>query len=352
MSQITPQPSPNTPPPQNSPPSLPGLRSPVVAPPRSAESKEAVKRERQTGCLIGVVTLLVVVIFASAGYLTISFVTSRLSSYGTGATPTPAPTMTTPINATLTYAGDIITIVDVRQSASFPDDASIVSAPGEVRLDIIDRNATANPTGGFSYKDVAHIILPTSKSISPINAENLFSPGSTAPRTNWLDFPVPTNTNVGELLLRLGRVGEAQMDVLLRPNVDLSRYQSKTIKPHETLHYRGLNWTIKSADLSWSTGNQQASAGMLYLAITLMTNNSTSQDFTAFPGDYMRLKVGGTTLTPTVGTTFPPVISAKTTGSTGTVDFLVPQDATSYTFILLANPTSQAPQASANFQIH
>jgi len=324
----------------------------VVASPTRAESKEAVRRERRTGCLIGVITLLVVVIFASAGYLTISFVTSRLSSYGTGATPTPAPTTTTPLKATLTYAGDVITIVDVRQSASFPDDASIVSAPGEVRLDIIDRNAAANPTGGFSYKDVAHIVLPTSKSISPINAENFFSPASTAPRTNWLDFPVPTNTNVGELLLRLGRVGEAQMDVLLRPNVDLSRYQSKTVKPHATLSYRGLNWTIKSAELSWSTGNQQASAGMFYLAITLTTNNPTSQDFTAFPGDYMRLKVGGTTLTPTIGTTFPPTIGAESTGSNGTVVFLVPQNATLYTFILLADSASQAPQASANFQIH
>jgi hypothetical protein len=351
MSQITPQPPPNTPRPPNSPSSLPGLRPPVVAPPTKAESKEAVKRERRTGCVIGVVTLLVVVIFASAGYLTISFVTSRLSSYGTGATPTPAPTTTTSINATLTYAGDEITIVDVKQSASFPDDADVLSTTGEIRLDIIDHNAVANTLGGFSYKDVAHIVLPTSKSISLINAENILSPESTATRHNWLDFPVPTNIDVGELLLRLGRTGEAQMDVLLKPNVDLSTYQSKTVKLHLTLHYRGLRWTIKSAELSWSIGDQQASAGMLYLAITLTANNPTSQDFTDFPGGYMRIKVGGTTLAPTIGTTFPPTIQAKTMGSMGIVGFLVPQYATSFTFILLGDPTSQASQASANFEI-
>jgi hypothetical protein len=352
MSQITPQPSPNTPRPQGSPPSLPGLRSPVVAPPARAESKEAVKRERRTGCVIGAIALLVVVVFASAGYLTINFVTSRLSSYGTGATPTPAPTTTTPINATLTYAGDVITIVDVQQSASFPDDVNIISTPGEVRLDIIDRNIVPNTIASFTYKEVSHIVLPTSKSISPINEENLFSPESNTPRHNWLDFSVPANINVGELLLRLGKPGEAQMDVLLKPGVDLGRYQSKTVKLHTTLQYGGLSWAIKSAELSWSIGNQQASAGKLYLIITLKTDNPSSQDFTTLPENYMRLKVGGTTLAPTIDTTFPPVVGAKTTGSTGTAVFLVPQNATSYTFILLGDPTSQAAQASANFEIH
>ena len=307
----------------------------------------------QIGCGIGIIALLVIVLVATGGYFAISFIASRLSGAGTsaGITPTPVSITTTPINATLIYAGVQITIVDVQQSASFPEDANLISTPGEVRLDIEERNTMANTAGTYTYSEVAHIILPTSKSVAPVNADNLFAPETAAPRTNWLDFPVPINTNVSDLLLRLGKNGEAQMDVLLRPNVDVSRYQLKTVKPHAALHYRGLDWTITTATLSWSVGNQQASAGMRYVTLTLKADNPTSQAFNAVQGDYMRLKAGSTTNAPTPLSAFPPSVGSKTTGTTGTVVFLVPQDITSYTFILVADPASQVNQALADFQI-
>ena len=294
-----------------------------------------------------------IVLFATGGYLAISFIAPRLSSISTSAfiTTTPASVTTTPINATLTYAGVQITIVDVQQSASFPEDAGLISTPGEVRLDIKERNTMANTVGTYTYGEAAHIILPTSKSVAPVNADNLFAPETAAPRTNWLDFPVPTNTNVSDLLLRLGKNGEAQMDVLLRPNADVSRYQPKTAKPHATLHYGGLDWTITTATLSWNVSNQQASAGMRYVTLTMRADNPTSQAFNAVPADSMRLKAGSTTNAPAPLSAFPPSVGAKTTGTTGTVVFLVPQDITSYTFILVADPASQVNQASTDFQI-
>ncbi len=305
----------------------------------------------QIGCGIGIIALLVIVLFATGSYLAISFIAPRLSGTGAGITPTSASVTTTLINATLTYAGVQITLVDVRQAASFPEDANLISAPGEVRLDIEERNTLAKAIGTFTYSDVVHIILPTSKSVAPVNADNVFAPESAAPRTNWLDFSVPTGTNVSDLLLRLGRNSEAQMDVLLRPNVDVSRYQPKTVQPHAALHHRGLDWTITTATLSWSVSNQQASAGLRFVTLTLKADNPTSQAFNAVPGDYMRLKAGSTTNAPATVSTFPPSVEAKATGTTGTVVFLVPQDITSYTFILVADPTSQVSQASAGFQI-
>ena len=333
--------------------SQPGLRSPVLATPANASSKMvgAELAPTQIGCGIGIIALLVIILFATGSYLAISFIAPRLSGTSAGITPTSASVTTTPINATLTYAGVQITLVDVRQAASFPEDANLISAPGEVRLDIEERNTLANAIGTFTYSDVMHIILPTSKSVAPVNADNAFASESAVPRTNWLDFPVPTNTNVSDLLLRLGRNGEARMDVLLRPNVDVSRYQPKTVQPHSTLHYRGLDWTITTATLSWSVSNQQASAGTRFVALTLKADNPTSQAFNAVPGNYMRLKAGSTTNAPTPTSTFPPSVGAKATGTTGTAVFLVPQDITSYTFILVADPTSQVNQASANFQI-
>jgi len=327
------------------------MRTALIATPAKAASKEVVQKERRTGCTIGVISLLVTLILVTGGFFTINFVASHLSGVGGLATPTPAPITTTPINATLTYAGVVITIVDVRQSASFPDDVNLISAPGEVRIDIEEYNTVANAIGNYTYREAAHIILPTSKSVGPINANELFAPESTVPRANWLDFPVPTNTNVSELLLRLGKAGEAQMDVLLKPNVDVSRYKSRTVKPNATLHYRGLDWTIKSAKLSWSVGNQQASVGMRYLTFTLAADNPTSQKFDAPLRDYMRLKAAGTPTAPTLSSTFPQSIGANTTGATGTAVFLVPQGITSYTFILLADPSAQATQVSTDFQI-
>jgi hypothetical protein len=311
------------------------------------------KREREIGCGIGIITLLVIVLFATGGYLVISFIVPRLSSKSTSSviTPAPASVTTTPINATLIYAGVQITILDVQQSASFPEDTDLISTPGEVRLDIKERNTMANVIGTFSYSEAAHIILPTSKSVTPVNVDNPFPPETPAPRTNWLDFPVPTNTSVGDLLLRLGKNGEAQMDVLLRPNVDVSRYQPRTANPHAMLHYGELDWTITTATLSWNVRNQQASAGMRYVTLTLKTDNLTSQVFNAVPADYMRLKAGSTTSAPTPLSTFPASVGAKTTGTTGTAVFLVPQDLTSYTFILVADPASQVNQASTDFQI-
>src|SRR5271167_4992652 len=108
----------------------------------SQASAKSGKREKEIGCGIGIIALLVIVLFATGGYLAISFIAPRLSgiSASAGITPTPASVTTTPINATLTYAGVQITIVDVQQSASFPEDANLISTPGEVRLDIEERN--------------------------------------------------------------------------------------------------------------------------------------------------------------------------------------------------------------------
>ncbi len=165
-------------------------RSPVLATAANASSKMvgAGLAPTQIGCGIGIIALLVIVLFATGSYLAISFIAPRLSGTGAGITPTSASVTTTPINATLTYAGVQITLVDVRQAASFPEDANLISAPGEVRLDIEERNTLAKAIGTFTYSDVVHIILPTSKSVAPVNADNVFAPESAAPRTNWLDF--------------------------------------------------------------------------------------------------------------------------------------------------------------------
>jgi len=71
-----------------------------------------------------------------------------------------------------------------------------------------------------------------------------------------------------------------------------------------------------------------------------------------FAGDYSRLQAGTTTSPPTANT-FNSAIAAGTTGTTGTITFLMPQSATSFTLILLARSdiTPPATQVTTNFQI-
>jgi hypothetical protein len=100
-----------------------------------------------------------------------------------------------------------------------------------------------------------------------------------------------------------------------------------------------------------SIDGKQASKGMHYISVTLMVNNTLSQ--TAIPGSafaYMRLKTGSTTATP-VETTLPVSFDAGTNGKTGTVTFLVPQNATTYTLILLAQPQSGFDQVTQDFRL-
>jgi len=67
---------------------------------------------------------------------------------------------------------------------------------------------------------------------------------------------------------------------------------------------------------------------------------------------YARLKSGDIINSPT-GNTFPVDIAAGTTGTTGTVTFLMPQNNSSFTLTMLArtNTTPPASQVTRDFQI-
>jgi uncharacterized membrane protein len=117
--------------------------------------------------------------------------------------------------------------------------------------------------------------------------------------------------------------------------------------------YAGLTWTVTTATASLSENAQQVSAGMRYVIVTLSVSNTTANDFNAYWGDYIRLQSGSVTNSPSSDTNFPTSFPAGSAGTTGSLIFLMPQDSTSFTLILLAQPNTSPPisQATANFQI-
>src|SRR5216683_1757583 len=324
-----------------------------MAPDYAAVPAYARAPKRSRGGLVAIVLLLVLVLGGGGVYYAFfrphGASTSNQNSNGTntqgatGKTPvsnngtpgsgnTPGSTVGTTtssgptkeqVNLQFTYAGVEMTITSVQEAQSFPDDNNATS--NTVRINMNENNPTTSG-GGFLYSDVARLLLSDGTTANFENSQNSIGPGASTRRTNWLDFSVPTS------------------------NLDLSKYQPKTITPNTTFQYAGLNWTITKVTESLSAADKQAATGQVYIVVTLNAVNSTGSDFSAYPGDYLRLKSGDTTSSLT-DFTFPISVASQSNGS-GTVTFSMPQGNTSFTLMMLTRPASPPINAaSATFQI-
>ncbi len=277
--------------------------------------------------------------------------TTTINGSGGNGTPQSIPLTTTQINSTVTYASVDVTIINAQKASSFSDDNGYSNSPYLVRLNIKEHNPTTGSVYLF-YNDNLHLILPDGTSVAATSEHDTSGIGQAVTRTNWVDFPVSTNVDVSKLTVRFGGANEAQMNVPLTGSADVSKYQLKTITPNSTFTYAGLNWTLTTTTSSWSANGKQAGSGMRYIVVTLKANNPTQSNFYVFPSDYVRLKSDTTTSSPT-DNTFSSSIAAGTTGSNGTVTFLMPQNASSFTLVMLprTDVTPSATQVTTNFQI-
>jgi hypothetical protein len=309
---------------------------------------------RQIGCSMGLVILVVLLLCGVAGYFGYNYVrglSNSSSGISTGSSvtntdvsPTAAPVTTLPMNASqsVNYAGIKLTLLDVKQSANFPDDTSI-SKPGVVRVDFKEENASTRG-GNYAYSDIMRIVLPDGSSVTPVSEKVSLGPDASTTRTNWVDFPVPTSIKPNQLTLRVAKSSEAQMDVPLTGNADLGKYQAKTVTPNKSVPYGGMNWTVVDATRQWSIAGNQADSGMAYVVVTLRLDNTSANDFNAYYGDYIRLKAGNTTAAPTSDSTVPLSVAAGQTNATGKCIFQVPQGNTDFTLLFLATPSSASSQ--------
>ncbi len=271
----------------------------------------------------------------------------HLPSMGGSASQSPITTM--PLDATVTYAGVEVTVVNAQQSQSFLDDPK-TSTDGMVRLNLQEQNKTGVKVS-WSYYTIAQLLLPGKSSIGPsyVKEQPAIAPGAT--QSAVIDFAVPASDKISQLTLQLGAANQAQMDIPLTGKADLSKYAPKTTKLNGQMVYFGLNYTLTSATSSLSISGQQASKGKRYLTLTLSVDNTLSQEAIAgSPYDYIRLQSGNTTFSP-IASTLPVSFATGESGKTGMVTFLVPQNSTNFTLILLAQAQNPGDQASTDFQI-
>src|SRR6266702_5231383 len=334
---------------------------------------QAPKRSR--GCLVASIVLLLVLVLGGVGGLYIirhnnstgssqngnsssgqqntpgtsgNTPTSVTTPGSTGNTPNTVGPATVPLNLKFTYSSVDITLVSVQQANSFPDDSS--TPQGGVRVATMESNSTTS-NANFLYSDVVRLVMPDGAIIAQTNEKSFEGPAADISRDNWIDFAVTTqNIDLSKLILRFGSATQKQMNIPLVAGVDLSKYQSKTVTPNATFPYAGLNWTLASAIESLSMNGQQAATGMVNVAVTLKAVNSSANNFSAYPGDFMRLQ-SGDSKSPPSDFTFPTSVASQSTG-TGTVTFSIPQGGTSFTLLMLAQQSSPPINAtSVTFRI-
>lgn len=327
----------------------------------------AQRPRRGHGCLITSIVLLVVLAAGIGGFV---FLRSRLGSTasnnglsnspggratapvtGGGQTPTVGTSGLQSLNLKMTYASISITFVSAQIAPSFPDDSSSPGAAGVLRVNLQEDNATdGNP--GYLESDAILLVLPDGSTTRMTGEKQNISPDPGVNRTNWLDFALNSQLTVGQATLRFGTASENQIDVPLRAGVDLGKYQDKTSSPNAPFVYAGVNWTLKSATLSYSYNDKQATTGNLYVILSLSAVNNSANSFVDSASSYLRLQANGISAEPDGHVTLPIVISAHTTAS-GQVAFLMPQGATAFTLVLLSQPNTNPPvnQVTQNFQI-
>jgi len=302
------------------------------------------------------ILLLLLLILGTAGYFVLKNVGSRSGSQGSNSTAsTSSVVTTTPINATVTYASVNITIVNALQATKFADDTS-TSAPGVVRLNIHavqngvnDTNEGSSIDAYYNYPSSFALILPGGSKVALVGYEDVNGPTKKGNQTTWIDFPVPTSVKVNQLVLQIGKDTEAQLDIPLTGQANLSQYQAKQVSPNGRVQYGGMFWTLTTATAKLSDGGAQADKGKHFIVLALKIDNPSSQGSNAYPPDYIRLQFGGTTISETNDTI--PTTTAGTSNLTGLVAFLVPQENTSFTLLLLPSDLNGATsQATIPFQ--
>ncbi|QBD74697.1 zinc ribbon domain-containing protein [Ktedonosporobacter rubrisoli] len=325
---------------------------------------------------VGMILLLVLLILGVAGYFTwntlmargrtISGTTSPSSGTDTthgvstpsyGATDIPMDMKVIPLNKSVTYADDTLTLLDAKQAKGFSDEKT----PGDMlRLDVKEQTGDKAPYfGTYGYTSSFHVILPNGESVELANIQaadtTVGSPPAQVARTNWLDFPVPVTTPLTQITLRLGNPNEHQIEFPLTQSADVSTYQPRTVTVNKPLQWGGLNWTLTTAARQLSAQGNQAEKDMIYVVLSFKVDSTSTNGYLdQAVGDAFRLRADGTTLVAPKYTTFPETIAVGETGKTGTVGFLVPQKSATYTLLLPVydrGGITSTTQVTTDFQI-
>jgi hypothetical protein len=263
--------------------------------------------------------------------------------------PSQSSITTTPLSLSFPYAGVTITLVNAQQAQNFLDDLN-TRDDGMLRLNLRATNSTTVRVA-WRYEDSAQLVLPGNSIVKPTYVKGIVDLPAGKTQNTIVDFAVPASIALAKLTLRIGAANEAQLDIPLNAQADLSSLLPRKTALIGHAVYFGLNWTLQSATTSLSIPGTQASKGMRYVTLALSVDNTLSQTAIAgSPYQYARLQSGKTQATP-VDSTLPISFQAGANGVTGTLSFLVPQKSTAFSLLFLPQGQNSNDSATLSFQL-
>ncbi len=330
-----------------------GQQTPSPAPVLAREDQQAgwrasgaSKPQRPSGRIGLVVALLALLILVGAGIVV------AVLAFGAsipGFSPSQSSMTTTPLSLSFPYAGANITLVNAQQAQNFLDDPNS-HGDGMLRLNLQATNSTTVRIA-WRYEDIAQLVLPGNSLVKPVYVKGIVDLPAGKTQSNSVDFAVPASIALAKVTLRIGAAGEAQINLPLKAQADLSSLLPHKIALNGKAVYFGLNWTLQSVTTSLSIPGMQASKGMRYVTLALSADNTLSQTaITGSPYQYARLQVGRTQAVP-LDSTLPVSFQAGATGVTGTLSFLVPQTSTAFTLLFLPQGQDSNDSAALSFQL-
>lgn len=346
---------------QPAPPSQQGYQPSVQnsqPPPASARPQKNSSR----GILkVGVILLILLILLGAGGFFAFRSITSRggnttTAGVNSGVTPTQASLKTTPINTSVTYASVNITIINAQQATSFADDNG-TPAQGVVRLNLHAVQSDVNnvyfvSAPAFAYTESFALLLPGGSKVTYGGYKDVSGPARKGDQTTWIDFPASTGMKVDQMILQIGKDTEEQIQVPLTGHADLSQYQPKESTPNLRVQFGSMFWTLKRVTFKLSDSGTQVNKGMRFLVLTFSIDNPGTEGDNGYPPEYIRLQYGGTIISleqDVIGNAGGGTINPGLKNVQGLVSFLVPQDTTKATFILL--PGHLTPGATSQATI-
>ena len=328
-----------------------GPQAPSPSPALTREDQQAGWRtssapKRPSGRAGLVVALLALLILVGVGIVVAA---RAFGASVPGFGPSQSAITTTPLSLTFPYAGVTIMLVNAQQAQNFLDDPS-TRTDGMLRLNLRATNSTTVRVA-WRYEESAQLVLPGNSIVTPTYVKGDVDLPAGKTQSSIVDFAVPASLTLPKLTLRIGTAGEAQLDVPLKTQADLSGLLPRKTTLNGRAVYFGLNWTLQSATTSLSIPGTQASKGMRYVTLALSVVNTLSQTAIAgSPYQYARLQSGRTQVVP-VDSTLPVSFQAGATGVTGTLSFLVPQKSTAFTLLFLPQGQDSNDSATLSFQL-
>lgn len=291
----------------------------ILTPPRNS---------KQSHLWLWITSLLLigVIILGGVSYITWSWLRSLQVTFGAGDT---LPVITTfNVQRTATYADLYFTVLNAQYASSFQNDP-IQTGQAIVRVNMRVTNKSTDQVSVIYY-EVARLIVPDAKPISPTNVHLSTGPKPGSSEIGWIDFPVSKGMQLSALRLQLGSVvlGEALLIIPFRGSFDPNHFAGRTSPQSLTIYYNFsgnvLVYHLKSVNILYAYRGTQSKKGQQFYALNFTVDNNNG--VTVSPGygfDYIRLIINGYN-SPPIDNTLPYSFKAGARGVAGRVVYIAP----------------------------